>query len=102
MFDDVPSPAESDRIPSAPDAVWVVTNKPVPLQVFGVDQVPHEELVLVRRGPLEQRVPLCTNVSTFIVPSSFRSTIPPELWMPSRFWGKRGCKSNFLRRLPQI
>ena len=85
MFGGVPSPAESDRIPSTPDAAWVVTNKPVPLQAFGADQVLHEELVLVCRGPLEQRVPLGTNPSTFTIPSSFRSKIPRELWMSLSF-----------------
>ena len=82
-------PTKLDRIPStSSDATWVVTNEPTNQQVFGFDQVPHEELALVRRGPSEQCVSLDTNPSVFTVPSFFLPTIPPEPWIPLSLWGE--------------
>jgi hypothetical protein len=83
------SGAKLDRIPStSSDASWAVTNEPAAQHVFGTDQVPHGELVLVRGDPLEQRAPLDTSKATFTIPSSFLPTIPPEPWIPLSFLGE--------------
>jgi hypothetical protein len=79
---DVPPPAELYPIPSASDATWIVTDELAAQQVFGVDRVPHGELVLARRNLFEQRVLPYTSRSTFTAPSFPLSIIPPELWMP--------------------
>ena len=84
-----PSPVKLDRIPSTfSDATWAVTNEPAAQQVFGTDQVPHGELILIRGDPLEQRLPLDTSKSTFTIPSSCLPTIPPEPWIPLSFLGE--------------
>jgi hypothetical protein len=89
VFADVPSPAKSDLISStSSSAAWVGTDEPVAPQVFGADQVPHGELVLVRRNPREQCVPLDESPSVFTVPSFPLQTIPPELWIPLSFLGE--------------
>jgi hypothetical protein len=96
VFGDVPSPAKLDRIPfTSSDATWVATNEPDAQQVFGADQVPHGELVLARRDPLERYVSLDTNTSTFTVSSFFLPTIPPELWVPFSFLGEERLQVQF-------
>jgi hypothetical protein len=85
-FADVPPPANLDRAPStSSDATWVVANKPAAQQVFWTDQVPHEELVRVHGGPLEQCVSLDTSPPAFTIPSFFLQTILRE---PLSFLGE--------------
>ena len=88
-FADVSSPTKLDRIPStSSDATWVVTNFPTSHQVFGSDQAPHEELVLVHRDPSEQYLSLDASSPVFTVLSSFLQTIPPEPRIPLSFLGE--------------
>jgi hypothetical protein len=86
---DAPPPARLNLIPSiSSDASRVVTNEPAIQQVFGADQVPHGQLVLIRRDPLEPCVPLDTSPSASAVSSCFLPTIPPELRMTLSFLGE--------------
>jgi hypothetical protein len=95
-FGDAQSLAKLDLIsPTSSDATWAVTDEPVAPQVLGDDQVPHEELVLVRRTPLEQRVSSDPNPSTFTLSSFPPPTIPPELWMPLSFLGEEKLQVQF-------
>jgi hypothetical protein len=87
-FGDVPSPAKLDRIPSkSSEATWIVTNDPAALQIFRDGQVPHGELVLAHRNPLEKRAPLDTSLPFFTVPFFSLPTIPREPWISLSFFG---------------
>ena len=95
MFADVQSPADLDRIPStSSDSTWAATNEPA-TQVFRADQVPHGELVLAHRNPLEQCVPPDTSQSTFTIPSLPLPTIPSQLRTPLSHLGKEKLQVQF-------
>ena len=82
-------PARLDLTSSiSSDASRVVTNDPTVQRVLGADQVPHGELVIIRRDPLEPCVPLDMSPSASALSSCFLPTLPPELRIPLSFSGE--------------
>ena len=89
MFGDVPPPAKLDQIPStSSDATRVSTNESAVLRVFRDSHVPHGELILAHRNPLEQCALLDTSLTFLAVPFFFLSTIPHEPWISLSFLGE--------------